>query len=42
MIFKDCLESDQRFEGNVLQIAVTESIEFFKSVTLPSLEEVTK
>jgi len=42
MIFKDRLESDQRLDGNVLQVAVTESIEFLKYVAPPSLEEVTK
>ena len=41
MIFKDWLESDQRLEGYVLQIAVTKSIESLKSVTPPSSEEVT-
>jgi hypothetical protein len=28
-IFKDCLESDRRLEGNVIQVAVTKLIELF-------------
>ena len=42
MIFKYFLESDRRLKGNILQVAVTESIEFFKSVTPPYLEDVVK
>ena len=42
MIFDDILKSDRRFEVDFSQVAVTESIESVKSVTSPSLEEVTK
>jgi len=40
MIFKDCLESDQILESDLLQVAVTKSIELFKSVTPSSLGAV--
>ena len=38
MVFEDFLESDRRIERDLLQVAVTESIKSFKSVTLPSLD----
>jgi len=42
MISDDFLESDWRPERELLQVAVTESIESLKSITPPSLEDVTK
>ena len=36
------LESDRRLKGGLLQVALKDSIESVKSVTLPSVEEVTK
>ena len=42
MMSEDFSESDRRLEGNLLQVEVTKPIESFKSVTTPSLEQVTK